>query len=723
QEETWKHTLLLSFQSIGVIYGRLSTAPLYVLESVDVDVKSKDEIYELFSFIFWTLTIIPLFKYAFIVLRADDGEEGGPFALYSLLCRNARVGLIPSNGNTTKLLDLEDDELSKDESDNNKARKVIEGHKAIQHVLLFLALLGACMMLSDAVLTPSISVLAATKGLARSLAKLFSSEKTKDGVAHALKKYVPTPAACIVLVCLFGLQHQGSQKIGFIFAPIVISWLIFLTGFSLYNIIHHDEKILSAFSPVYMLNFVKKIDIRRWKLLSSIVLCIAGTEAMFADLGHFSKRSIKITFICLVYPVLLITYAGQAAFISRNLGGEEVLHLSESIPNKFLQHIFAVLAIFASAVGSQATITAGFSIINQCQALNCFPRVKVIHTSYDILGQVYVPDMNWLFMILSLAVTVVFHDVSKLARATGLAVSLGMLVTTCLMSVVISLQWEKGLVLSVCFFVFFGSIEAFYLSANVISFFSGGAWCLIFLFILFITVMGIWHYGTLKKYRFDLENKVSIEWLTSYGDVVRVPGIGFIYSDIETGIPAFFSHFIINLPAFHRVLIFVSFRPVPVPYVSPERKYLVGRVGPKEFTIYRCIVRQGYRENMRRTDDLEDRILECIGTYLEAEEGSGADSSEAECSARVGNRRVRFQVPEISSAVNEELRQLSDEKENGIAHFVGRSHVKAKKGSSLIKRMIITAFIFLDKNSRSPPATGLRSPVPALLEVGTVHIL
>ncbi|KAK4436804.1 Potassium transporter 2 [Sesamum alatum] len=779
RKETWRHTLLLSFQSLGVIYGRLSTAPLYVLESIDPeDIRSPNEIHELFSFVFWTITIIPLLKYAFIVLRADDDGEGGPFSLYSLLCRHARVGLLPCNRSSGKILHQEEDSASKGKLEN-KARRAIEKHKSCHYLLLFLALLGACMILSDAVLTPAISVLSATSGLGRSLAKIsvkfFSSDKTKDHVANALKKYVPTPAACAILVCLFTLQRHGTKRIGSIFAPVVIIWLFFISGFGLYNIIHCDPQILRAVSPVYLLRFMKKINLSHWKLLSSIVLCIAGTEAMFADLGHFSKKSIKITFICFIYPVLLLTYAGQAAFVSKYFGAADAFHLSESIPNKNLQHVFAVLSLFASAVGSQGTITAGFSIINQCQALDCFPRVKVVHTSEHILGQVYVPDVNWLFMTLSLAITIGLHDVSQLGKATGLAVTSGMLVTTCLMSLVIALYWEKSLFASVCFLLFFGSIEAIYLSASLMSFFCG-AWCLIILFLLFMMIMGAWHYGTLKKYEFDVENKVSIEWLTDYSPglgVSRVPGIGFIYSDVETGIPAFFSHFITNLPAFHQVLIFVSFKSSPVPYIPENRRYLIGRVGPKEYKIYRCIVRYGYRDNVRDTDDFEDQIISLIGEFITREEYdcealsspegkmiflgspmedgnalvSVAETSSSTCAPTVSGsesqrhlldipadsanppitrKRVRFTLPpkspQMRASVREELQEIIEARESGTAYFLGQSHLLARKGSNFFKKFLIMAYVFLDKNSREPPVA-LNIPNAALLEVGTVYTL
>ncbi|XP_042015632.1 potassium transporter 10-like isoform X2 [Salvia splendens] len=769
-------TFILSFQSLGIIYGRLSTAPLYVFETIDAgDISSPEEIHELFSFIFWTLTLIPLLKYSFIVLKADDDGEGGPFSLYSLLCRHAKVGLIPSNSGSSKMLYHEEDEISSSpsqEKTENKARKAIEKYKSCHYLLLFLALLGACMILSDAVLRPAISVLSATSSLGRSLAeisKVFYSDKSKDHVTNAFKKYLPAPVACAILVGLFTLQHHGTKRIGCFFAPIIITWLLFISGFGLYNIIHYDAQILRAVSPVYMLRFLRKFNLRHGKLLSSTVLCIAGSEAMFADLGHFSKKSIKVTFICFVYPVLLLTYAGQAAFISKNLHADGAFHLSESIPNRDLEHIFAVLSLFASAVGSQATITAGFSIIHQCQALDCFPRVKVVHTSNKIFGQVYVADANWLFMVLSIAFTIGLHDTSKLARATGLSVTTCLLVTTCLMSLVIALYWEKHLFASVSFLLFFGSVEAIYLTSTLTSFFRG-AWCLFILFVFFMTIMAAWHYGTLKKYESDVENKVSIEWLTDYSPrlgVSRVPGIGFVYSDVDTGIPAFFTHFISNIAAFHQVVVFVTFKASPVPYVHESRRYLIGRVGPTEYKMYRCIVRYGYHDNVRDTDDFEDDIIRSIGEFIMREEydhealnspegrmivlgtpsndGDGlitvADMSSSECSSTVGvgesqrvlldapsssgnRKRVRFMLPpespEMRVSVSQELGAMIDARESGTAYFLGQSHLMARQGSNLFKRLLVMTYVFLDKNCREPPVA-LNIPNAALLEVGTVY--
>ncbi|XWS37546.1 hypothetical protein CRYUN_Cryun19dG0052700 [Craigia yunnanensis] len=778
KKETWMHTILLSFQSLGVVYGRLSTAPLYVFGSIPPkDFKSEESAYEYFSFIFWTLTIVSLVKYAFIVLRADYDGEGGTFALYSLLCRHAKVGLLPNDksGNDVMHYEAESPFRTKGES---RARRAIAKYKSSHYLMLFLALLGSCMIIGDAVLTPAISVLSASSGLRRSLSdiKFSSSYKTEESISKNFKRYVPVPSACAILVCLFTLQHYGSHRIGFIFAPIVILWLLLIGGVGIYNICHCDPHIISAISPTYMYKFVKNISFNSWRALGSVILCVAGSEAMFADLGHFSNKSIKITFVSFIYPILVLCYAGQAAFISQTLSTKNLSdvpddynHFYRSVP-EHVHHVFVILSLLASAIGSQATITACFSIINQCLALGCFPRVKVIHTSDKIHGQVYIPDVNWILMILSLGVTIGFHDTVRIGNASGMAIVSGMLVTTCLMSLVIALYWEKRLLVSACFLMFFGSIEATYLSSSILNFHKG-AWYLVVLLVLSLTIMVAWHYGTMKKYEFDLENKLSTEWITNLSPglgVSRVSGIGFIYTDIVTGIPAFFSHFITNLPAFHQVLIFVSFKSLPVPFVSPSRRYLIGRVGPREYKIYRCIVRYGYSDHIRDTDDFEEQIIRSIGEFISLEEHDSealmspegrmivvgtqlpagnaliplhdmgeTSSANAETQMKVmstmgdasekGKRKkVQFMLPASSPKmrlpVREELQELIEARESGTAYFLGQSHLAVRNGSNFLKQFLIMTYVFFDKNCRQPHMA-LNIPHAALVEVGMVYTI
>ncbi|KAE8662248.1 homeobox-leucine zipper family protein [Hibiscus syriacus] len=826
KKETWKHTILLSFQSLGVVYGRLSTAPLYVFTSIPTqEFKSDESAYEYFSFIFWTLTIIPLVKYAIIVLRADDDGEGGTFALYSLLCRHGKVGLLPNNNSDNNVMqyDYESPSVNKVEL---RARRAIVKHKSSHYLMLFLALLGSCMIIADAVLTPAISglinlfkfssfvIVFLIEWYVVFMFPFFFSSASFSGfiqifdvsVVLLFISDVPVPVACAILVCLFTVQRYGSRRVGLIFAPIVIVWLLVISGMGVYNILHYDTHIMYAISPKYIYRYLKSISLRSWRSLGSLTLCVAGqhrliiwftiehskiasciisfqttyatcflfagSEAMYADLGHFSVKSIKMTFFCVIYPVLIVCYAGQAAFLSHTLSAknspglpDEYNHLFRSVPDHF-QHVYTVLALFASVIGSQATITACFSIVNQCLALGCFPRVKVIHTSDTIHGQVYIPDLNWIVMVLSLSVTIGFHDAPRIGNALGTAVVSSMLVTTFLMSLVIALYWEKSLLVSACFLLFFGSIEALYLSCNILNFHKG-TWYLAVLLVLSLTIMVSWHYGTLKKYQFDLENKVSTEWLMELNSglgVSRVPGIGLVYTDIVTGIPAFFSHFITNVPAFHQVLIFVSFKSLTESFVPPSRRYLIGRVGPRANRIYRCIVRYGYRDHIRDTGDFEEQIIRSIGDFISMEEcdaeslvapegkmivvgkqaegdgliplhdNHGTSSANAATQtngsstgdAKGKKKKVRFMLPvntpRMRVSVREELNELIEARESGTAYFLGQSHLVVRNGSNFLKRFLIMVYVFLDKNGREPHVA-LNIPHAALVEVGMVYTI
>ncbi|KAK8592960.1 hypothetical protein V6N12_045052 [Hibiscus sabdariffa] len=761
KKESWKTVLSLAYQSLGVVYGDLSTSPLYVYKSAFAeDIHHSDtneEIFGVLSFVFWTLTLMPLLKYVFIVLRADDNGEGGTFALYSLLCRHARVCSLPN-------CQLADEELSEYKKDgmasNNRSllgsslKSTLEKHKILQRLLLVLALIGTCMVIGDGVLTPAISVFSAVSGLELSMSK-------------EQHRYVEVPAACAILIFLFALQHYGTHRVGFLFAPVVMTWLLCISAIGVYNIFHWNPHVYKALSPYYMYKFLKKTQKGGWMSLGGILLCITGSEAMFADLGHFSQLSIKIAFTFVVYPSLILAYMGQAAYLSRHHIVETDYRIGfyVSVPEKIRWPVL-VIAIFAAVVGSQAIITGTFSIIKQCSALGCFPRVKIIHTSPKIHGQIYIPEINWTLMLLCLAVTVGFRDTKRMGNASGLAVITVMLVTTCLMSLVIVLCWHKSVFLAILFIFFFGSIEALYFSASLIKFLEG-AWVPIALALIFSAIMYVWHYGTLKKYEFDVQNKVSINWLLALGPtlgIVRVRGIGLIHTELVSGIPAIFSHFVTNLPAFHQVVVFLCIKSVPVPHVSPEERFLVGRVGPKEYRLYRCIARYGYRDIHK--DDLEfekdlicsiaefirserpecsiltidsenDEKMTVIGTSssnlgVRIHEDGGEDSSEIACTSEVKvvksperlRKRVRFIVPEsprIDNEVKEELRELMDAREAGMAFILGHSYVRAKKGSSLMKKIVINlGYDFLRRNSRGPNYA-LSIPHASTLEVGMVY--
>ncbi|KAK1619595.1 hypothetical protein QYE76_025112 [Lolium multiflorum] len=749
--ESWGGVLLLAYQSLGVVYGDVATSPLYVYKSAfagdDITHSAgNEEIYGVLSFVFWTLTLVSLLKYVLIVLRASDGGEGGTFALYSLICRHVRAGLLPGGG-TSEDLAAED---NRGDGAVSRARTLLERYRLLQRMLLFFALLGTCMVIGDGVLTPAVSVFSAVSGLELSMEK-------------ETHKYVGLPVTCAILICLFALQHYGTHRVGCIFAPIICVWLLCISMIGLYNIIHWNHHVYQALSPYYMYQFLKKTQTGGWKSLGGILLCVTGSEAMYADLGHFSQKSIQIAFISVVYPALVLAYMGQAAYISQHHSFENNYHIGfyVSVPEK-LRYPVLVIAILAAVVGSQAIITGTFSIIKQCSALSCFPGVKIVHTSSTVHGQIYIPEINWILMILCLAVTIGFNNTKHLTNAQGLAVITVMLVTTCLMSLVIVLCWNKSIFLALGFLVFFGSIEVLYFSAALVKVHEG-AWVPITLSFVFMIVMSVWHYGTIKKYEFDVQNKVSVNWLLNLGPslgIVRVRGIGLIHTELMSGIPAIFSHFVTNLPAFHQVLVFLCVKSVPVPHVEPEERFLVGRIGPKEYRLYRVIVRYGYRDVQQDDLEFEKDLINSIAEFVRNggpdQNGSleGADkASEKLSSIRSGSiplweedgevdgsissnkeinqqtvaqqrKKPRFVLPksaQVDAEVRAELQDLMDAREAGMSFILGHSHMKAKSGSSFVKRIVINfIYEFLRRNSRGP-SYAANIPHASTLEVGMVY--
>ncbi|XP_010921120.1 probable potassium transporter 9 [Elaeis guineensis] len=767
KKDSWKAILLLAYQSLGVVYGDLSISPLYVYKSTFAeDIKhseTNEEIFGVLSFVFWTLTLVPLFKYVFIVLRADDNGQGGTFALYSLICRHANVSLLPNR-------QVADEELStyKLESPpetNNKSRVKIwlERHKNLHTALLVVVMLGTCMVIGDGVLTPAISVFSAVSGLEIAMSK-----------GH--HEFAVVPITCFILICLFALQHYGTHRIGFLFAPIVLTWLLCISALGIYNIVYWNPHVYKALSPYYMFKFLKKTKKGGWMSLGGILLCVTGSEAMFADLGHFSYTAIQIAFTLLVYPALILAYMGQAAYLSRHhkIYTSYQIGFYVSVPESVRWPVLGI-AILASVVGSQAIISGTFSIINQSQSLGCFPRVKVVHTSDKIHGQIYIPEINWMLMVLCITVAVGFRNTKHMGNASGLAVITVMLVTTCLTSLVMILCWHKPPLLALAFLFFFGSIEVLYFSASLIKFLEG-AWVPILLAFFLMTVMIVWRYTTIKKYEFDLHNKVSLEWLLALGSnlgIARVPGIGLVYTDLISGIPANFSRFVTNLPAFHRILVFVCVKSVPVPFVPPVERYLVGRVGPPNHRSYRCIVRYGYRDVHQDIDSFESQLVASLSDFIQLEASYGGlqsaesmDGGEYRLTvigsnaltsppkyefeeniqpasvslefpgegnamelAPIGTRKkVRFFLEDDNSSeldkhVKEELEELCEAREAGTAFILGHSHVRAKPGSSIMKKVAIDfGYNFLRRNCRGPDVA-LRVPPASLLEVGMVYVL
>ncbi|KAH9775291.1 Potassium transporter 3 [Citrus sinensis] len=747
--------LLLAYQSFGIVFSDLSISPLYVYKSTFSGslrhYQNEDAVFGAFSVIFWTLTLLSLFKYVIIVLNADDNGEGGTFSLYALLCRHAKVGLLPNHqAADEELTTYHDPGYSSRNMTSSPFKVFMERHKKTKTGLLLLVLLGAALVFSIGVLTPAISVLSSIDGLQVQL----QNRHTRMVVF----------LACLVLIGHFVLQYRGTHRVAFMFAPVVILWLLSTTG----------------------------------------------SEAMFADLGQFTAGSIKrffgttiivhvakvLAFCCIVFPCLVLQYMGQAAFLSKNFSAAP-LSFHASIPELSqgkvqsphadclnpLRWPVLVVATLAAIVASQSVISATFSTVKQCYALGCFPRVKVVHKARWVRGQVYIPEINWVLMILSLAVTVGFRDTNRLANAYGSACMALTFVSTLLTSLVIYFVWNQSLFLALLYVLFFGSIEIIYLSSACMKIPNGG-WVALMFTTVFLAIMYVWHYGSRKRYLYDLHNKVPMKWILAQGSslgIVRVPGIGLLFTELANGVPPTFTHFLTNLPAFYQVVVFICVKTVPLPYVHHKERYLIGRIGPKSYRMYRCIVRNGYKDVPNSGDDFENDIVMSIAEFIQMEaEGftnldapvdgwlavvrtsekfgkrlarSESDSKEESCSSSFPitgscskspalqklqsmyeqespdlnyRPRVQFKLTDTKFKdlrVKEELLQLLEAKCAGVSYIIGHSRIKAKWNAPFLKRFVINvAYSFLRKNSRSP-AVFLNIPHICLIEVGINYYL
>ncbi|KAG6556338.1 hypothetical protein Mapa_002281 [Marchantia paleacea] len=753
--------LRLAFQSLGIVYGDLGTSPLYVYRSTFPNGLREDHEHEVLgalSLIIFTLTLIPLIKYMFIVLRADDNGEGGTFALYSLLCRYCNISSLPSRHPTDEELTtyIKTPPLPNSRAESMKTR--LEKSSFLQFLLLMLVLLSTCMVIGDGILTPAISVLSAVDGI-----KVASSK---------LNQTVVVLISVAILVLLFSMQRFGTGQIGFLFAPIVMIWFLANGSIGIYNIYQHHHSVFQAFSPHYAIRYLVKNKKEGWSSLGGIVLCITGTEALYADLGHFSAQSIQIAFSVLVFPCLLLSYLGQAAYLMHH--PEDVKDtFYKSLPHPLYWPMF-VLATISASIASQAIISATFSIVKQSMALGCFPRVKIVHTSNKLMGQVYIPEINWIVMILCLIITAGFKDTEQIGNAYGIAVVGVMLSTTVLMFLVMIMVWHKNLWVAVVFLGIFGTVEAVYYSAVLFKVQQGG-WVPLAIAATMLIVMYVWHYGTIKRYEFEIQNKVSVGWVLGLGTglgLVRVPGIGLVYTDLAHGVPPIFSHFITNLPAIHSTLVFVCIKYLPVNTVPNEERFHIKRIGPTSFSMFRCAARYGYKDLHKKDDKFEETLIEKLTHYIKYEalvastqtnypgdwtSVSSVTTSSAPTTTMESNhsqlpaRTVHFKevdsppdspdgisaprqrggrplypvVIESEDDIGEEsvseLETFLKNKEIGVVYLLGNTMVRARTGSGILKRIAINyIYAFLRRTCRESKVM-YNVPHESCLQVGMVY--
>lgn len=749
-------TLGLAFQTLGVVYGDLGTSPLYVFASVfsETRIKGDEDVLGALSLVMYTIALIPLAKYMFIVLKANDNGEGGTFSLYSLICRYAKVNLLPNQQPSDEKISSFKLKLPTPELERSlRIKESLERSTKLKTLLLLLVLMGTSMVIGDGILTPAISVMSAVSGLQDEI-----SSFTEDTVVIV---------SIIFLVILFSIQQFGTSKVGKTFAPALLIWFFSLGSIGLYNIISHDVTVLRAFNPVYIYYFFKRNTIKAWMSLGGCVLCITGAEAMFADLGHFSVRSIQIAFTCVVFPCLLLAYMGQAAYLMKHPSEVEKVFYA-SIPDCLFWPVF-VIATIAAMIASQAMISATFSCIKMSMSLGCFPRLKIIHTSRRFMGQIYIPVMNWFLMIMCVLVCACFRSTTEISNAYGIAEVGVMMVTTSLVTLVMVLIWQKNIFLAIGFPVLFGSIELTYFSAVLMKVGQGG-WLPLVFATCFLIVMYIWNYGSVLKYQSEVTKKVSMDLMLELGSnlgTIRVPGIGLVYSELVRGIPAVFGQFLTSLPAIHSIIVFVCIKYVPVPVVPQDERFLFRRICPRDYNMFRCVARYGYKDiRKEHYEAFEQLLIESLEKFLRKEalelalenesinvdsedesvdsKGSGpsngftdslrtplmADQRHTQYGAssrRLSGASTSSALPTSVMSADEDpsleydLSSLREAKESGVVYLVGHGDVKARKDSWFLKKLVINYFYaFMRANCRAGPAN-LSVPHTNLLQVSMTY--
>ena len=535
----------LTLGAIGVVYGDIGTSVLYAVKEVFGSGHvpfTPDNIYGILSIFFWTLTVIVSLKYVVLVLRADNNGEGGLIAMLAL------------------------------------ASQAVKNKPRLRKVLLAVGIFGTSLFYGDGVITPAISVLSAVEGL--------------EVVSPHFKQYV-IPLTLVVLFCLFAVQKRGTSGIGKFFGPVTLIWFLTIAVLGVSHIVTHPE-ILWAMSPHYAVGFMWAHPGITFIILGAVVLCVTGAEALYADLGHFGKRPIRLAWFGVAMPALTLNYFGQGALL---------LAEPEAVKNPFFMMApdwalvpLVVMATLATVIASQALITGAFSVTKQVIQLGYLPRLNILHTSVRDTGQIYIPLVNWgLFVAIVLAV-VMFRSSSNLAAAYGIAVTLDMLITTILTFFVIRFGWGYPLALCVAATGFFFVVDLAFFASNLLKLFQGGWFPLMIgggVFMLMMT----WKQGRsllndkLRADAIDLKDFLESVFLSP---PTRVDGTAVFLTAEPGAVPNALLHNLKHNKVLHRQNLFVTVRNHEVPWIGRDKRL---QVEPLGHDCWQVVVQYGFKDD------------------------------------------------------------------------------------------------------------------------------
>ena len=531
--------------AIGVVFGDIGTSPLYTLKEAFSPhfglVGNHDTVLGILSLVFWALMIVVTLKYVSIIMRADNEGEGGIMALMTLAQRTLAKG----------------------------------GRSA--YVVGILGIFGASLFFGDSVITPAISVLGAVEGL--------------EVAAPGLHRFI-VPITLLILVAVFVGQRFGTEKVGKVFGPITSLWFLALAAIGIHNIVDAPE-VLKALNPMWGARFFIEHGAHSVLILGVVVLAVTGGEALYADMGHFGVKPIRYGWYILVLPSLMLNYLGQGAFVL--VHPEAVINpFYEAVP-KWALYPMIVLATAAAVIASQAVITGAFSVARQAMQLGYIPRMGIKHTSSATIGQIYIPYINWLLMVMVIAVVLMFRSSTALASAYGISVSATMLIDTLLLALVANALWPKWrlwvLPLCVVFFI----VDLGFVIANGAKFFDG-AWFPVMLGLIVFTLLRTWRRGRellhaeIQKEGIQLDSFLPGLMLAP---PVRVPGTAVFMTAQKGVVPHALLHNLKHNKVLHERNVFLTVDTLKVPYAPRDKRLKIDSIGDD---FYRVLIQFGFME-------------------------------------------------------------------------------------------------------------------------------
>jgi KUP system potassium uptake protein len=531
---------LLALSALGIVFGDIGTSPLYTFKTIlGTAQKSPDAAVVLgaLSLVLWTLFIITTVKYVLFAMRVDNDGEGGILALMALL------GVKKQNRPT----------------------------------IVAVGLFGAALIYGDGAITPAISVLSALEGL--------------NMATPALQPYV-VPAAVVILLVLFAIQSRGTAAIGQLFGPVMLIWFVTIAVLGLMGIAKHPS-VFAALNPAYGLSYLFSNGATGFLVLGAVFLCVTGAEALYADMGHFGRRPIKLAWFAVVFPSLILNYAGQAALV---LGGAPTDgNIFFRLCPEMLLLPLILLATIATIIASQSIITGAFSMTRQAIQLGWLPRLRIKQTSSEGYGQIYVGVVNWLLMIVTVGLTVGFGKSDNLASAYGIAVSLTMLMTSALLFIAMREIWGWSLLAAGSVAAFFLTVDGAFFLANLTKIAEGGYIPLI-LAIAVYGVMWIWHRGAAAVSMRMHEALIPVpEFMAKIAadDVPRVPGTAVFPTRTERDTPPVMIWHVKHNRALHEHLFVLRVEILSIPWVASGNRLSIVEVAPN---FWRAEARFGFME-------------------------------------------------------------------------------------------------------------------------------